>query len=159
KKISEAQKRLTAAQKALTQEAEGYDPIGKVYGKKSTGRRTALALWIASADNPLTARVAINHMWLRHFGKPLVPPVFDFGLTGNPPPHPELLDWLATEFVNSGWSMKKIHRLMITSSAYRMRSTAGPSINPDSTIDRENQYLWRMNPRRMEAEVVRDSVL
>ena len=77
KKIAEAQKNLTAAQKALTQEPEGYDTIGKVYPNKSTGRRTALATWIASADNPLTARVAINHMWLRHFGKPLVPTVFD----------------------------------------------------------------------------------
>jgi len=159
KKISEAQKRLAAAQKALTQEAEGYDSIGKVYGKKSTGRRTALARWIASADNPLTARVAINHMWLRHFGKPLVPTVFDFGLNGKPPSNPDLLDWLATEFVNSGWSMKAVHRLMVTSSAYRMRSTTGHSNDPNAAIDPENQYLWRMNPRRMEAEVVRDSVL
>ncbi len=158
KKITEAQKRLSAAQKALTQEAE-YSSIGKVYLNKSTGRRTALAQWIASAGNPLTARVAINHMWLRHFGKPLVSTVFDFGLNGKAPSHPELLDWLATEFVKSGWSMKAIHRLMVTSSAYRMRSTAGEANHPSAAIDPENKYLWRMNPRRMEAEVVRDSIL
>jgi hypothetical protein len=159
KKITEAQKRLTEAQKALTQEAEGYSNIGKVYLNKSTGRRTALARWIASTDNPLTARVAINHMWLRHFGKPLVSTVFDFGLNGKPPSHPELLDWLATEFMKSGWSMKAMHRLMVTSSAYRMRSTAGQANHPNAAIDPENRYVWRMNPRRMEAEVVRDSIL
>ncbi len=159
KKIGEAQKRLAAAQKALTQAAEGYTTIGKVYPSKSTGRRTALANWITSPKNPLTARVAINHMWLRHFGKPLVPTVFDFGLNGKPASHPELLDWLATEFVNRGWSMKAIHRLMVTSSTYRMRSTAGEEKHPNAAVDPENQSLWRMNPRRMEAEVVRDSML
>ncbi len=88
KKIGEAQKRLAEAQKALTQAPEGYSTIGKVYESKSTGRRTALARWIAAPTNPLTARVAINHMWLRHFGKPLVPTVFDFGMNGKPPSNP-----------------------------------------------------------------------
>ncbi len=159
KKIGEAQKRLAAAQKALTQAAEVYTTIGKVYPNKSTGRRTALASWNISPKNPLTVRVAINHMWLRHFGKPLVPTVFDFGLNGKPASHPELLDWLATEFVHKGWSMKAIHRLIVTSSTYRMRSTSGESKHPNAAIDPENQFLWRMNPRRMEAEVVRDSML
>ncbi len=160
KAIGEAQKRLVAATAALTQAAEGgYHPVGKVYEKNSTGRRTALARWIGSAGNPLTARVAMNHLWLRHFGRPLVPTVFDFGLNGKPPTHPALLDWLATEFVYSGWSMKAMHRLMVTSATYRMQSSAGGGNHASTAADPENDFLWRMNPRRMEAEVVRDSIL
>jgi len=126
------------------------------YPAESTGRRLALARWIASAENPLTARVAMNHLWMRHFGKPIVPTVFEFGRHGRPPSHPALLDWLATEFVREGWSMKKMHRLMVTSSAYRMESSADAS---DAEIDKDNRYLWRMNSRRMEAEAIRDSIL
>jgi hypothetical protein len=159
KKIAEAGKKLAAAQAALTQVAEGYSPVGKVYPTRSTGHRTALARWIASGENPLTARVAVNHIWLRHFGSPLVPTVFDFGRNGRPPTHPELLDWLAAEFMDSGWSMKALHRLIVTSATYRMRSTASGAGHPNITADPENTYLWRMNPRRMEAEAVRDSVL
>ncbi|MBL8290756.1 MAG: PSD1 domain-containing protein [Bryobacterales bacterium] len=159
KKVGEAQKKLAVAQAALTQVPEGYTQVGKVYPTKSTGRRTALARWIGSPENPLTARVAVNHIWLRHFGAALVPTVFDFGRNGKPPSHPELLDWLATEFMRSGWSMKAIHRLIVTSNTYRMRSTAGQANHPNLAADPENRFYWRMNPRRMEAEVVRDSVL
>jgi len=159
KLIGAAQKRLAAATTALTQAKDGYHPVGQVYENRSTGRRTALAKWIGSPDNPLTARVAVNHLWLRHFGRPLVPTVFDFGLNGKPPTHPALLDWLATEFVSSGWSMKAMHRLMVTSATYRMRSSAGTENHPGTTADPENDSLWRMNPRRMEAEAVRDSIL
>jgi hypothetical protein len=126
------------------------------YPAVSSGRRLALARWIASRDNPLTARVAMNHLWLRHFGKPIVPTVFDFGRNGRPPSHPELLDWLATKFMRSGWSMKAMHRLLVTSSAYRMDSTAGQA---NLALDADNVLLWRQNARRMEGEVVRDSVL
>ena len=159
KVIGEAKKRIAEAMAALTQASEGYHTIGEVYPSRSTGRRTALAKWIGSAENPLTARVAINHVWLRHFGKPLVETVFDFGLNGKTPSHPELLDWLATELVNSGWSLKAMHRLMVTSATYRMRSTAGDLDHPNVAVDPDNRYLWRMNPRRMEAEAVRDSIL
>jgi hypothetical protein len=159
KAVSEAAKRLADAQAALTQSAEGYSPLGKIYPDRTSGRRLALAEWIASTRNPLTARVAVNHIWMRHFGKPLVASVFDFGRNGKRPTHPELLDWLATEFMQSGWSMKSLHRLMVTSGAYRMRSTAGRADYPANLADPENQYLWRMNPRRMEAEIVRDSIL
>ena len=159
KLIGEAQKRLTAATADLTQAPAGYHNVGRVYENKSTGRRTALARWIGSPENPLTARVAVNHLWLRHFGRPLVSTVFDFGLNGKPPTHPALLDYLATEFVNSGWSMKAMHRLMVTSATYRMRSSAGAENHPGAAADPENDFLWRMNPRRMEAEVVRDSIL
>jgi len=101
----------------------------------------------------------VNHIWTRHFGKPLVPTVFDFGLNGKPPSNPALLDWLATEFMNSGWSMKAMHRLMVTSATYRMLSSAGAENNPNAAADPDNEFLWRMNPRRMEAEIVRDSIL
>ncbi len=125
------------------------------YPATSTGRRLALARWLASKENPLTARVAVNHIWLRHFGQALVPTVFDFGRNGQPPSHPALLDWLAREFMARGWSMKQLHRLIVTSSAYRLGSTPDPG---DLTLDRDNKYLWRMVPRRVEAEVVRDMV-
>ncbi|MCW5980285.1 MAG: PSD1 domain-containing protein [Bryobacteraceae bacterium] len=159
KKRGAALARLEAAANALKEPAEGYTPIGPKYPASSTGRRLALARWIASKDNPLTARVAINHIWLRHFGKPLVPTVFNFGLSGKPPSHPELLDWLASEFMDRDWDMKAIHRLIVTSRAYRMRSSPQAPDPPQSKIDPDNVYLWRMNVRRMEAETVRDSVL
>jgi hypothetical protein len=126
------------------------------YAKTSTGRRLALARWIADRRNPLAARVAVNHVWARHFGKPLVPTVFDFGRNGQPPTHPALLDWLAAEFMDDGWSLKHLHRLIVTSHAYRQESRPDPAC---AAIDPDNHYLWRMEPRRMEAEAVRDSVL
>ncbi len=150
---------LEAARKKAGEESKTYEPLGPVYPRTSTGRRLALARWIADRDNPLTARVAVNHIWLRHFGAALVPTVANFGLNGTPPTHPALLDWLAVELVDRGWSTKALHRLMVTSSTYRMRSRdAGPD-DPNRAIDRANTYLWRANPRRMEAEVVRDSIL
>jgi hypothetical protein len=95
---------------------------------------------------------------MRHFGRPLVPTVFDFGLNGTAPSHPELLDWLAVEFMDRDWSMKALHRLIVTSRAYQMQSTGGPD-NPNAAIDGANVNYWRMEPRRMESEVVRDNVL
>jgi hypothetical protein len=127
-----------------------------VYPAASTGRRLALARWITDRSNPLAARVAVNHVWARHFGRPLVPTVFDFGRNGQPPTHPALLDWLAAEFMDRGWSLKYLHRLIVTSHAYRQDSRPDPAC---LAADSENRYLWRMEPRRMEAEVVRDSVL
>src|SRR5262249_23178684 len=156
--VAAARKDLETAVTAIGTPKEGYTPVGKTYPKTSTGRRLALAQWIAGKENPLTARVAVNHMWLRHFGAPLVPSLTDFGKNGKAPVNPELLDWLATEFVQRNWSMKAMHRLMVTSSAYRMQSTAAAE-HPNQRIDPENRLLWRMNVRRMEAEVVRDSVL
>ncbi len=124
KKVAEARAQLEAATAAL-KAAEAYTPVGKIYPDSSTGRRLALAQWIANSQNPLTARVAVNHIWLRHFGTALVPTVANFGKNGKPPSNPELLDWLATELMAHNWSMKTIHRLIVTSSAYRMQSTAG----------------------------------
>jgi hypothetical protein len=131
-----------------------YKPrIVTEYPRSSSGRRIAFARWIANRDNPLTARVAMNHIWLRHFGQAIVPSVFDFGQNGRRPSHPALLDWLAAEFMDRNWSMKAIHRLLVTSNTYRMAST---SDSANAAIDRDNTYLWRMPTRRMEAEVVRD---
>src|SRR5438552_3436181 len=101
----------------------------------------------------------ISHS-LRHVGSALVPTVNNFGLNGQKPTHPELFDWLAVELVDSGWSMKHLHRLIVTSNAYRMQSNpAARSASKGHHIDPENHYLWRMNPRRMEAEAVRDTLL
>jgi uncharacterized membrane protein len=159
KKISAATREVEAAQKALSLSTKNYTPIGKIYTGHSSGRRTALARWIVSPQNPLTARVAVNHLWLRHFGKALVSTVANFGISGEAPSHPQLLDWLAVEFVDKNWSMKAMHRLIVTSSTYRMQSSTTDAKNPNLALDADNRYLWRMNPRRMEAESVRDSIL
>lgn len=159
KKVGAARGKLEAALKSLKEPAEGYTPIGPRYPTTSTGRRLALARWIGSKQNPLTARVAINHMWMRHFGKPLVPTVFNFGRSGKAPTHPELLDWLAVEFMERGWDMKAMHRLMVTSNAYKLQSSGWAADSPQAKIDPDNASLWHMNVRRLEAEAVRDSVL
>jgi hypothetical protein len=159
KKLGGATAKLEAAVKALKEPAEGYTPIGPKYPVTSSGRRLALADFIASRDNPLTARVAINHIWLRHFGKPLVSTVFNFGRNGKPPSNPELLDYLATEFMDRNWDMKAIHKLIMMSKAYRMQSSGWTTDSPQAKIDPDNVYLWRMNVRRMSAENVRDSLL
>ena len=157
--VLRAQTQLDSARKPHSPDSTSYTPLGPTYNARSTGRRRALAQWIASRNNPLTARVALNHIWLRHIGSALVTTVYDFGRNGNEPTHPELLDWLAVEFMESGWSTRAIHRLIVTSSTYRMQSRVRAADEPNLAIDRENRYLWRMNLRRMEAEVVRDSLL
>ncbi len=125
---------------------------------QSSGRRTALANWITDRRNPLTARVAVNHIWTRHMGQPLVPTVFDFGRKGTPPAHPELLDWLASELIDSGWSMKHVHRLIVNSAVYRMSSSLAAN-EFAAEQDPENQLWWRRVPTRMESQLVRDSLL
>ncbi|MCH2398028.1 MAG: DUF1553 domain-containing protein, partial [Pirellulales bacterium] len=132
--------------------------LSRVTLQQSTGRRSALARWITHPRNPLTPRVAVNHIWLRHFQSPLVESVYDFGRNGKPPSHPALLDWLAVELVANQWSMKHLHRLMVTSHAYQLGDgTAVQTANRDK--DRDNRWLWRRNQGRMEAEVIRDSLL
>jgi hypothetical protein len=124
---------------------------------RTSGRRRALAEWIASPDNPLTARVMVNRIWHHHFGRGLVRTLNNFGKLGDPPTHPELLDWLATEFVGRGWSIKQMHRLMMTSNAYRMASAYENAVNLKA--DPENKLLWRFRMQRMDAEALRDNVL
>jgi hypothetical protein len=157
-KLAAARRTRDAAHKALAGDSTKYTPLGPTYPSRSTGRRKALALWLTDPANPLPARVAVNHVWRWHFGRPLVETVADFGRNGKPPSHPELLDWLAAEFVESGWSLKHLHRLIVTSDAYRRHSAAG-ALAANLKADPEDRWLWRFPRRRVEAEVVRDCLL
>jgi hypothetical protein len=151
--------------------------IHKPGNSKTSGRRLTLADWIVSTENPLTARVLANRVWQGHFGKGLVATPNDFGLAGARPTHPELLDWLAAELIRNGWSVKKLHRLVVTSAAYRQASSlpvsrqetpllaladtgfhSYGSKNPEQ-VDSANLLLWRQNLRRLSAEQLRDSLL
>jgi len=125
-------------------------------GSQTTGYRKQLAEWIIGDENPLTARVAVNRVWQRHFGRGIVATVQDFGKTGAAPTHPELLDWLAVEFREAGWSMKHIHRLLVMSATYRQSSVHSEA---KADIDPDNELWWRRVPLRLEAELVRDSLL
>jgi hypothetical protein len=125
-------------------------------GSPSTGRRLAFARWLVRPDHPLTARVMVNRIWRHHFGSGLVPTLGNFGKTGLPPTHPELLDWLACEFVARGWSVKDMHRLMVTSATYRQSSVPSPNA---LAADPENRLCSRRPLQRMEAEVLRDAML
>ena len=122
----------------------------------STGRRLAFARWLTDPKNPFTARVLVNRIWLNHFGRGLVSTPGDFGKLGERPTHPELLDWLSSEFVRDGWRMKKLHRLIMTSTAYRQDSVRDPE---RERIDPDNKLYARMSVRRLDAESVRDSIL
>jgi hypothetical protein len=122
----------------------------------SSGRRTALAQWVTSPENPLFARVMVNRVWQHHFGVGLVSTPDNLGRSGAKPSHPELLDYLATEFVRGGWSLKALHRLILTSAAYR-QSSASPGRGPE--IDPDNRLLWRYPLRRLDAEALRDAML
>jgi hypothetical protein len=146
-------KALNTAWKEAARPILDYSPLTPTYPKTSTGRRTALANWIADRDNPLTARVAVNHILGWHFGRPLVETTNNLGRSGAKPSHPELLDWLAVEFMEKGWRQKPLHRLIVTSRAYRMSSRSPSSNDPD------NVWLARFPTLRIEAEVVRDSLL
>src|SRR5207302_7406270 len=123
---------------------------------KSSWRRRGLADWIASPENPLTARVMVNRIWQHHFGEGIVRTPSNFGKTGERPSHPELLDWLASEFVARGWSVKAMHRLMMTSDAYQM---ASDDIESNVQRDDGDRYVWRMESQRLPAEIVRDLIL
>jgi hypothetical protein len=124
----------------------------------STGRRSALARWLTSPEHPLTARVIVNRVWHFHFGRGLVATTNDFGHLGETPTHPELLDWLAYRFMADGWSIKKLHRLILTSHTYR-QAAAVPLSAVAMKKDPENRLLARMNTRRLDAEQIRDALL
>ena len=124
---------------------------------RTSGRRLALAEWLASPRNPLTARVLVNRVWHHHFGRGIVGTLDNLGLMGDQPTHPALLDWLAVEFVNRGWSIKEMHRLIMTSQAYQIASAFESDAN--QAADPENRLLWRYRMQRLEAEIVRDSIM
>jgi hypothetical protein len=125
-------------------------------GLNSTGRRTALANWLTDPKNPLTARVMVNRVWQYHFGRGIVATAGDFGRMGSSPTHPELLDYLSTYFVENGWSMKKLHKLIVMSNTYQQSSESQAKAAEE---DPDNKLLWRYDRRRMEAEAIRDSML
>ena len=118
----------------------------------TSGRRRALAEWIASPENPLTPRVIVNRLWYWHFGEGIVPTPGNFGKMGMPPTHPKLLDWLASEFVSQGWSIKHMHRLIMKSETYKMASSYYKSRNLEK--DSTNTFLWRYPVRRLEGEAI-----
>jgi hypothetical protein len=131
------------------------------FPKDSSGRKELAAL-IASPQNPLTARVIVNRVWAWHFGQGLVRTASDFGLQGEPPSHPELLDWLASRFIADGWSLKKLHRLIMQSHAYQQASAVAPGEPPAGSaraLDPDNRLLWRFPSRALEFEGIRDSIL
>jgi hypothetical protein len=125
---------------------------------QTTGRRTALARWLTRPDNPLTPRVIVNRLWQQHFGQGLVATASDFGRLGQPPSHPELLDWLATEFVEQGWSLKQLHRLIVNTATYQQTSLR-PAPEVARLHDPDNRLLWRMPVHRLDAEQIRDAML
>ena len=132
---------------------EGHPPIET----KGSGR-LELARWIASADNPLTPRVLVNRIWQGHFRSGLVTTSDNFGFTGARPSHPDLLDWLATRLIEGNWSVKAVHRLLLNTSTYQMSSQHG-EIEKARQIDPDNRLLWRIDPRRLQAEEIRDTIL
>src|SRR5215469_3090606 len=124
---------------------------------RTSGRRQALAEWLISRDNPLPARVIVNRIWEHHFGKGIVPTLDNFGKMGEQPTNQELLDWLAVEFMNKGWSIKQMHRLMMTSEAYQMSSDYNDAASAKN--DPEDTYLWKYRIQRLEGEIVRDNIM
>ena len=124
---------------------------------RTSGRRLALAEWIASRDNPLTARVMVNRVWHHHFGRGIVRTLDNLGRMGDEPTHPALLDWLAVEFMDRGWSVKEMHRLLMTSEAYQMASAHEDAGN--RAADPDNRLLWQYRPQRLEAEALRDAIM
>lgn len=157
---------LNTANGNLAKTLDEYTALSPRYPQISSGRRSVLARWIANRENPLTARVAVNHIWLRHFGQAIVETTHDLGRNGSRPTHPELLDWLACELMDSGWSMKGIHRLIVTSETYQLASMLPQSAGVDAatiltrnSTDPDNKTYWRFPASRMQAEVVRDSLL
>ncbi len=127
-------------------------------GSQTTGRRTALAEWIGRPDNPLTTRVIVNRVWQYHFGQGIVPTSSDFGHLGLKPTHPELLDWLTTNFVEEGWSIKKLHKLILTSATWK-QSSHHPRARSYQEKDPGEELLWRFRIRRLDAEQIRDAML
>jgi cytochrome c553 len=125
---------------------------------KGSGR-LELAGWLTDPNNPLTARVMVNRIWQHHFGKGIVPTPSNFGKQGQPPTHPELLDYLARRFIDSGWSIKAMHRLMVLSRSYQLSALSDPSNDPQVAVDPNNDLLWHFSRRRLEAEAIRDAML
>ncbi len=138
----------------------GFPTVLSEPGKPdSPGTRLTFAKWLTSREHPLTARVIVNRIWQHHFGRGIVETPDNFGKMGSPPSHPELLDWLAVDFMDHGWSAKRLHKAIMTSTVYRQSSRQPRTLREPESLDAENRLLWRMNLRRVEAEVLRDSMI
>ncbi|WP_395743830.1 PSD1 and planctomycete cytochrome C domain-containing protein [Prosthecobacter sp.] len=176
KKIKAARETLDKAQKKAAEPGESYTSLPaslkaqegpeektnaavQTYPESSTGRRLAFAQWVADKRNPLTARVLVNQVWMRHFGASLVAGVDDFGRRSPAPLHQDILDTLTVDFMSNGWSLKHLHRVMVLSEVYRRSSSNAGADARTLAADPDNACYWRMNPRRMESQVVRDSLL
>ena len=151
---------------AFCTSSNGYRLDPRPAGRVSSGRRTAFARWVTSPENPLFARVMVNRVWQHHFGTGLVRTPDNLGQSGAAPSHPELLDYLATELVRNGWSLKALHRLILTSAVYRQGSWGRFSLpnapagwKPAPQVDPDNRLLWRFPLRRLDAEALRDALL
>ncbi|MCZ6795349.1 MAG: DUF1553 domain-containing protein [Planctomycetota bacterium] len=142
--------------------ASAETPSAETPSANTTGRRSSLARWLTRAEHPLTPRVMANRLWHHHLGRGIVGTPNDFGFQGEAPTHLALLDWLATEFVESGWSLKHLHRLIVTSSTYCQSSAVRPD-DPHHAraleVDGENRFLWHARRRRLEGEAIRDTML
>jgi hypothetical protein len=158
KKLPDAAAAVEKAKQELAgPPSTAYKPrVDTNYPAESSGRRLAFAKWLTDAKNPLAARVAVNHIWLRHFGAGLVPNPADFGRNTKEAINPRLIDWLAASLMENRWQMKPLHRMIVMSAVYRQDSRPDPAM---AKLDPDNLYLWRMNSRRLEAEAVRDNVL
>jgi len=145
--------------------AKSFDVPARLKDAKTSGRRLAFARWLTSHDHPLTARVFVNRLWLHHFGVGLVATADNFGKTGSPPTHPELLDWLATEFMTptspaGNWSIKYIQKMIVLSNTYQQSSAYSPNAHANAKkLDPDNRLLWRQRLRRLEGEAMRDAIL
>jgi hypothetical protein len=139
-----------------SQRSPAFGPDSIVPRGDKSGRRSALAGWLTGADNPIVARVIVNRLWQYHFGRGIVATPSDFGVRGEPPSHPDLLDWLAAELISGGWRLKPIHRLIVTSATYRQATKTIPRL---AEQDPDNTLLGRMNRRRLDAESIRDTML
>ncbi|MFT5325982.1 MAG: mono/diheme cytochrome c family protein [Planctomycetaceae bacterium] len=159
KQLAAQLKQLEAARGRLENGSVDYPSLGPNYPQTSSGRRLGFARWITDRKNPFAARVLVNHVWLRHFDSPLVERTFDFGLRSERPRHAVLLDWLAVRLMEENWSLKTLHKQIVMSGLYRLSSSSVEASADTLAVDPDNHSLWRMNVRRMEAEVVRDSVL
>ncbi len=151
-------KPLVGSYKAKESNQESQDSLDKPFPTQSSGRRTALAQWLTSRDHPLTARVIVNHVWARHMGQPLVQSVFDFGRKGKAPLNQELLDWLALDLMDHNYSLKHLHRMIVTSDTYALIADP-PLDHPGWKLDPENKTFWHKVSQRLESESVRDGLL
>ena len=149
----------------LTQGFYRYSTLGlriepSPAARQSTGRRLALARWLSRPDNPLSTRVIVNRVWQYHFGRGLAGTPSDFGRMGEPPSHPELLDWLAAELLRRGWQLKPLHRLILTSASYRQASARNShDLALGQRIDPENRLQWKRTVERLDADEIRDAML